>query len=122
MGNEAMTFLSRLGALAAAFFFGTLGPVLAAPQDYLVDFQDPVTPVMERIKSSYDVLLWICVAITLLVLLLQPWVMFPYSETRHPNPSKSTHNVVRELACTVHPLMPLLAIVFPSFCLPFFPN
>ncbi|HEY9538102.1 MAG TPA: cytochrome c oxidase subunit II [Kiloniellaceae bacterium] len=115
-----MTFLSRLGALAAAFFFGTLGPVLAAPQDYLVDFQDPVTPVMERIKSFHDVLLWICVAITLLVLVLLLWVMFRYSEKRNPNPSKTTHNVVLELAWTVVPVLILIAIAFPSFRLLYF--
>src|SRR5690606_38319264 len=62
MGNAAMTFLSRLGAFAAAFFFGTLGAALAAPENYMVDFQTPVAPVMERIKSFHDVLLVICVA------------------------------------------------------------
>src|SRR3546814_11118719 len=87
MGNAAMTFLSRLGIFAAAFLC-TLGPALAAPENYMVDFQDPVTPVMERIKSFHDVLLWICVAITVLVLVLLLWVMFRYSEKRNPNPSR----------------------------------
>src|SRR3546814_14825019 len=53
MGNAAMTFLSRLGIFAAAFLC-TLGPALAAPENYMVDFQDPVTPVMERIKRSEE--------------------------------------------------------------------
>jgi cytochrome c oxidase subunit 2 len=114
-----MTFLSRLGVLAAAFF-STLGPALAAPENYMLDFQDPVTPVMERIKSFHDVLLVICVVITLFVLVLLLWVMFRYSEKRNPTPSRTTHNVVLELAWTVIPVLVLIGIAFPSFRLLYF--
>lgn len=115
-----MTFLSRLGALAAAFFFGTLGAALAAPENYMVDFQEPVTPVMERIKSFHDILLIICVVITLFVLVLLLWVMFRYSEKRNPTPSRTTHNVTLELAWTVIPVLILIGIAFPSFRLLYF--
>lgn len=115
-----MTFLSRLGAFAAAFFFGTLGAALAAPENYMVDFQTPVTPVMERIKSFHDVLLVICVAITVLVLVLLLWVIFRYSEKRNPTPSRTTHNVTLELAWTVIPVLILIGIAFPSFRLLYF--
>jgi cytochrome c oxidase subunit 2 len=114
-----MTFLSRLGLLAAAFFC-TLGPALAAPENFMVDFQDPATPVMERIKSFHDVLLWICAGITVFVLVLLLWVMFRYSEKRNPTPSRTTHNVVLELAWTVIPVLVLIAIAFPSFRLLYF--
>src|SRR3546814_17955762 len=119
MGNAAMTFLSRLGIFAAAFLC-TLGPALAAPENYMVDFQDPVTPVMERIKSFHDVLLWICVAITVLVLVLLLWVMFRYSEKRNPHPSRTTPHDVLALAWTVLPVLVLIAIAFPSFSLLYF--
>lgn len=114
-----MKFLSRLGILAAAFF-STLGTALAAPQSYMVDFQEPVTPVMERIKSFHDVLLIICVVITVFVLVLLLWVMFRYSEKRNPTPSRTTHNVVLELAWTVIPVLILIGIAFPSFRLLYF--
>src|SRR3546814_15091876 len=71
-------------------------------------------------SDLHDVLLWICVAITLLVLVLLLWVMFRYSEKRNPNPSKTTHNVVLELAWTVVPVLILIAIAFPSFRLLYF--
>lgn len=119
MGIAAMNFLSRLGILAAAFF-STLGTALAAPQSYMVDFQEPVTPVMERIKSFHDILLWLCVAITVFVLVLLLWVMFRYSEKRNPTPSRTTHNVVLELAWTVIPVLILIGIAFPSFRLLYF--
>src|SRR3546814_3879405 len=46
--------------------------------------------------------------------------MFRYSEKRNPNPSKTTHNVVLELAWTVVPVLILIAIAFPSFRLLYF--
>jgi len=114
-----MTFLSRLGVAAAAFFL-MLGSALAAPDSYMMDFQQPVTPVMERIKSFHDILLVICVAICVLVLALLLWVIVRYNEKRNPTPSKTTHNVVLELAWTVIPVLVLIAIAFPSFRLLYF--
>src|SRR3546814_6513460 len=46
--------------------------------------------------------------------------MFRYSEKRNPNPSRTTHNVVLELAWTVLPVLVLIAIAFPSFRLLYF--
>ena len=124
-----MTFLSRLGTLAAAFVFtfgaavfgpGLLGHAVAAPQNYELNLQPAVTPVMERIHSFHEILLWIIILITLFVLALLLWVMFRYSEKRNPNPSKTTHNVVLELAWTVIPVLILIAIAFPSFRLLYF--
>ncbi len=119
-----MTFLSRLGVLAAAFLF-TLGPsvaekALAAPQNYQLGLQDAVTPVMERIHSFHSILLVIITVITLFVLVLMLWVMFRFSEKRNPNPSKTTHNVTLELAWTVIPVLILIGIAFPSFRLLYF--
>jgi cytochrome c oxidase subunit 2 len=124
-----MTFLSRLGTSAAAFLFslgatvfgaGSVGSALAAPQNYDLGFQPAVTPVMERIASFHSILLYIITAITIFVMLLLLWVMFRYSEKRNPNPSKTTHNVVLELAWTVIPVLILIGIAFPSFRLLYF--
>lgn len=124
-----MTFLSRLGTFAAAFALilgaavfgaGFLSSAVAAPQNYEMNFQPAVTPVMERIHSFHEILLWIIILITLFVLALLLWVMFRYSEKRNPNPSKTTHNVTLELAWTVIPVLVLIAIAFPSFRLLYF--
>ncbi|WP_193367318.1 cytochrome c oxidase subunit II [Pelagibius marinus] len=119
-----MTFLSRLGVLAAAFVF-TFGPsmvgkAVATPQNYQLGLQDAVTPVMERIQSFHTILLVIITVITLFVLVLMLWVMFRFSEKRNPNPSKTTHNVTLELAWTVIPVLILIGIAFPSFRLLYF--
>ena len=124
-----MTFLSRLGTFAAAFALtlgaavfgaGFLSSAVAAPQNYEMNFQPAVTPVMERIHSFHEILLWIIILITLFVLALLLWVMFRYSEKRNPTPSKTTHNVTLELAWTVIPVLVLIAIAFPSFRLLYF--
>lgn len=119
-----MTFLSRLGLLAAAFLI-TLGPVslgeaLAQPQNYQLGLQDAVTPVAERIHAFHNILLVIITLITVFVLALLLWVMFRFNEKRNPTPSRTTHNVVLELAWTVIPVLILIAIAFPSFRLLYF--
>lgn len=113
-----MTFLSRLGLLAAAFLFtlgpATLGKAVAQPQDYQLGFQKAVTPVAERIASFHDVLLVIITLITVFVLVLLLWVMYRFSEKRNPTPSKTTHHVGLELAWTVIPVLILIAMAFPA--------
>jgi cytochrome c oxidase subunit II len=124
-----MNFLSRFGLFAAAFTFtlgafsfatGLVGRAAALPQDYQLGLQEAVTPVMQRIDSFHDLLLYIITAITIFVLLLLLWVMFRFSEKRNPNPSRTTHNVVLELAWTVIPVLILIGIAFPSFRLLYF--
>jgi cytochrome c oxidase subunit 2 len=124
-----MTFLSRLGISAAAFLFtlgatafstGLPGRALAATQNYDMGLQQAVTPVMERIVSFHNELLIIITVITVFVMLLLLWVMFRYSEKRNPTPSKTTHNVVLELAWTVIPVAILIVIAVPSFRLLYF--
>lgn len=124
-----MTFLSRLGISAAAFLFtlgatvfgtGLPGRALAATQNYDMGLPQPVTPVMERIVSFHNDLLIIITAITVFVMLLLLWVMYRYSEKRNPTPSRTTHNVVLELAWTVIPVAILIVIAVPSFRLLYF--
>ena len=119
-----MTFLSRLGLLAAAFMF-TLGPVMlgeaeAQPSNYQLGLQDAVTPVAERIAAFHNLLLVLITAITVFVMALLLWVMFRFSAKRNPTPSKTTHNVTLELAWTVVPVLILIGIAFPSFRLLYF--
>ncbi len=119
-----MNFLSRLGAVAAAFLFTlgplTLGKALAASENYQLGLQAPVTPVMERIDWFHDILLWIITLITIFVLVLLLYVMWRFSEKRNPTPSKTTHNLGLELAWTVIPVLILIGIAFPSFRLLYF--
>lgn len=115
-----MTVLRRLGLVAAAFL-SMLGSAYAAePVPYQLGLQPAVTPVMERITSFHNILLWVITLITLFVLALLLWVMWRYSEKRNPTPSKTTHNTLIEVLWTVVPIIILVLIAIPSFRLLYF--
>ncbi|NIA72193.1 cytochrome c oxidase subunit II [Pelagibius litoralis] len=115
-----MTVLSRMGLVAAAFL-STLGTAFASePLPYQLGFQPAVTPVMERITSFHNLLLIVITLITLFVLVLLLYVMWRFSEKRNPNPSKTTHNTLIEVAWTVIPIIILVVIAIPSFRLLYF--
>lgn len=77
---------------------------------------EPASPQMERIKSFHnDLLMWIITAITIFVTVLLAWVAYRYRAKANPNPSKTTHNVMLEVAWTVVPIVILIVIAVPSF-------
>jgi cytochrome c oxidase subunit 2 len=61
----------------------------------------------------------IIVLIALFVLGLLIYVMIRFNEKRHPQPSRTTHNTVLEVAWTIIPVLILVAIAIPSFRLLF---
>lgn len=97
------------------------GPAMAdQPHPWQLGFQEPATPVMERIDALHDGLLIIITAITIFVLVLLLIVIFRFSEKRNPKPSKNTHNTLVEVVWTVVPVLILLGITIPSFRLLYF--
>jgi cytochrome c oxidase subunit 2 len=83
-------------------------------------FQDPVTPVAERIDAFHDLLLVIITAITAFVLLLLLYVAVRFNARANPTPSRVTHNTTIEVLWTVVPIMILVLIAIPSFKLLYF--
>ena len=72
--GEAMRFLTALvltWTTAAAGALATPGQ----PTDGHLGFQPAVTPIMERVTSFHNILLWIIIPITLFVMGLLLWVM-----------------------------------------------
>lgn len=111
--------LRRTGSAVLATIFLTVGltpPALAEfATDWQTNLQAPVTPVMERITSFHDMLLWIIIAISVFVLLLMLYVMWKFSEKRNPTPTRTTHNTLVEVLWTVIPVVILVLIAVPSF-------
>jgi cytochrome c oxidase subunit 2 len=91
-----------------------------APQAWQVNFQPPATPVAEMIRSLHDLLLFITVAISALVLGLLAYACIRYRADRNPVPSRRTHNSVLEIAWTAIPVLILVVIAIPSFKLLYF--
>ena len=85
------------------------------PSPRQIYFQEAVTPIAEQIHNFHDVVNWLIIAITVFVMLLMAYVMWRFSEKRHPIPSKTTHNTTIEVLWTVVPVFILVMIAIPSF-------
>jgi len=108
--------LRRLGWRCAAAVLLVPFPALAAdPQNYQLGLSEPVSPLAVAQAAFHDNLLMpILTGIVLLVLLLLVYVSWRFSARRNPNPSKTTHNTLLEIAWTAAPVLILLVILFPS--------
>jgi len=91
---------------------------MAAP--WQLTFQKAVTPVMEQINDFHNLLLWLITVITIFVTALMVYVFIRFNARANPNPSKTTHNTLIEVAWTVIPIIILVVIAVPSFKLLYF--
>ena len=85
------------------------------PEPWQMNLPEGVTPVMETIVSFHNFLLWVIGAISLFVLVLLVYALVRFSAGSNPEPSRTTHNSVVEVAWTVVPILILIAIAIPSF-------
>jgi len=92
---------------------------LGQPTPWQYSLQESGSPVMENIAWFHNVLLVIITVITLFVLALLVMVMVKFNAKANPNPSRTTHHTLLEVAWTLIPVMILVAIAVPSFRLLF---
>jgi cytochrome c oxidase subunit 2 len=114
--------ISRGPALAFAALLALCGGAAAGtgqPSPWQMNFQTPVTPIMETIDSFHLFLTVIAALITLFVLILLVIVIIRFRESANPTPSRTTHNTMLEVAWTVIPALVLVVIAIPSFRLLF---
>ncbi|KAB2850706.1 MAG: cytochrome c oxidase subunit II [Hyphomicrobiaceae bacterium] len=88
---------------------------LGQPTPWQKGMQEPATEIAREIYRFHDMLLIIITVITLFVLALLSWVIFRYNEKANPQPAKTSHNSVLEVAWTIIPVFILLFIAIPSF-------
>jgi cytochrome c oxidase subunit 2 len=100
--------------LAATVMLWTMAAA-AMPYNYELGLQPAASPVMERIESFHQLLLYIIVAICIFVLALLVWIIIRYNRRANPTPSKTQHNTLLEVAWTVIPVVILVVIAIPSF-------
>ena len=104
------------------FLLSLMGLIISLPTQLLADqpkpwqinFQDPASPVMERLIGLHDALIIMCFVVSAFVLALLIYVCFRFSAKRNPIPSKTTHNTTIEIVWTVIPILILVAIAIPS--------
>ena len=119
-----MPVFSRLRAYAVIVgaLLMSAASALAAPgqpSSWALGLQEAASPVMADINWFHNILLGIITAITAFVLILLLVVMVRFNARANPNPSRTTHNAVIEVAWTILPVVILVAIAVPSFRLLF---
>ena len=115
---------NRMKSVVAAVFglltFLMMTPAIAGegkPYEWQIGMQKAYTAVAEEMADFHNLLLVIITAIVIFVLALLVWVMIAYNEKANPEPSKTSHNTMIEIIWTVVPILILLVIAIPSFCL-----
>lgn len=115
--NAVIAFTVFAGALVG---LGAAASAQGRATPWQMGFQEPATPVMERIIDFHNLLLIIITFITVFVMGLLLYVIVRYRASRNPVPSKTTHNTLIEVIWTAVPIMILVVIAVPSFRLLYF--
>ena len=80
---------TRLAAAAVALIPAA---AWATPQPWQIGQQAPATPIMERVHSFHDLLVWIIAAIVIFVFALLAYACWRFAEKRNPVPSRRSHH------------------------------
>ncbi len=107
-------------AVLAAMGVSHVSALAAQPTPWQLGFQEAASENMSIITDFNNFLLYLMTAVTLLVLGLLLYVMVRFNAKANPEPSKTTHNTVVEVAWTVVPIIILVVIAIPSFRLLYF--
>ncbi|MBT2187229.1 cytochrome c oxidase subunit II [Sphingobium nicotianae] len=85
------------------------------PQPGEMTFQEQFTPNGHYALWMHDnILLWVCIIISVFVLALLLYVMVRFRRSANPVPSRTSHNTLIEILWTVIPVFILIGIAIPS--------
>ncbi len=104
----------RFVQLALALMAFTTSSNAGKPVDWQIWYQDPATPVMEKINDMHIGLMWTITAILIFVTAILVVTVFKFRESKNPTPSKTTHNVPLEILWTLVPVIIVASIAYPS--------
>ena len=109
--------------LALVTFTATASAALAyegMAKPWQLGFQDPVTPVMERLYGMHSFLLIVITVITIFVSMVMGYIIIRFRRKANPVPSKTTHNTMLEIIWTTIPIIILVIIAIPSLRLHYY--
>ena len=115
MARFSAAFALGLGLLALGAGAATAQEMVGAPHNWGLGLQAAGGPIKEAIHNFNELVFWIIVAITVLVAVLICLVVSKFRASVNPNPSKTSHNTMLEIAWTVVPVLILVVIAIPSF-------
>ncbi len=79
-----------------------------------LNFQEAASPMMEQLHDMHNILLFVCFAISGLILVLLSYVCLRFNRKKNPVPSKNSHNTKLEIIWTTLPILILVALAIPS--------
>jgi cytochrome c oxidase subunit II len=85
------------------------------PHAWGLGFQEAASPIMERVESFHDLLLWVILFICVFVLALLVVVCLRFRESASSQPSRRSHNTILEIVWTAVPVLILVVVAVPSF-------
>ena len=109
-----LTTLTTLTAGGAAFAQDL--PIIGQPTQGKTGFQPAVTEVMQDIVWLDNMLLIVCIAITLFVMALLAICLVKYNRKANPEPATFTHHTPVEVAWTIVPI--IILVFIGAFSLP----
>lgn len=117
---SGLTLGGSIAGVMGAILGAMSGPAAAAqPTPWAMWFQEPASPIMERINAFNTGIVIAMVLVVLLVLGLLIYVMVRFNAKANPVPSRTSHNTLIEVIWTVAPILILIGIAVPSFSLLF---
>ena len=113
--SPSICLCALLAGLAARPAWADNSPRIWGPHSWGIGLQAPATTLGSRIDDFHQVLLTIIVGVVLLVLGLLITVIVRFRKSRHPIPSRTTHNLPLEIAWTLIPCLIVGGIAWISF-------
>lgn len=102
-------------ATATAGLLATPSAFAADPQPKQLGLPDGANDLAVMLNAFHDdILLPLCIAISVFVLVLMIYTCWRFSEKRNPNPSKTSHHTMLEVVWTVVPVLILGVLFIPS--------
>lgn len=108
--------LCAAGLAAVMSLVGACGAALAnEPHPWQIGLQDAASPVKHLMDSFHNLLTVIITLIVVFVAALLAYCAVRFNAKKNPNPSRTSHHTLLEVAWTVLPVIILIVVAVPSF-------
>ncbi len=111
-----LKFLNSFFSFLAIVFFAnqSFAENIGQAVPWGLNLREPFSSVMEEMVSFHNGLIWLITIISLFVLALLIIIIIRFNEKSNPEPTKTTHNTILEIAWTAIPVLILVIMAVPS--------
>jgi len=111
-----LKFLNSFFSFLAIVFFAnqSFAENIGQAVPWCLNLREPFSSLMEEMVSFHNGLIWLITIISLFVLALLIIIIIRFNEKSNPEPTKTTHNTILEIAWTAIPVLILVIMAVPS--------